>query len=105
MTTMDASGLPSIPSLLLMKLASLLSRRAQTKEHRNARPIIQALARFVLIVAGFACLTWAGFSVSFTIGLVAAALSCFLMSWLFTGNTAASQEAATQTRIPHQRLR
>jgi len=103
-TTMDVSGLPSIPSLVLMRLASALSSRSRTKAKRSASPVIQALTRFVLIVAGFSCLTWAGFSVSFTIGLVAASVSCFLMSWLFTGNTA--QEATdTRTTMPHQRLR
>jgi len=87
MTTLDAARLPSIGSIVLMKLASLLSKRAQTSTRRTAPVWIQAMSRFLLTVAGFACLTWAGFTVSFTIGLVSAAFSCFAMSWLFTGST------------------
>lgn len=87
MVTLDAARLPSIGSLVLMKLASMLSKKAQARSRRITPAWLQAFSRFVLTVAGFACLTWAGFTVSFTIGLVSAAFSCFAMSWLFTGST------------------
>lgn len=89
MTTIDTARLPSIGSLLSLKLAAMLSKRAQARTNTrvNTRGWIQALSRFLLTVSGFTCLTWAGFTISFTIGLVSAAFSCFSLSWLATGST------------------
>jgi fatty acid desaturase len=80
MTTMEAS--PSIASVIAMKVATKLANRSKGKE--RAQTWMQALSRFVLHVAGFACLTYAGFTWSIMAGLIIAGLSCFAMSTLFT---------------------
>jgi hypothetical protein len=71
---------PSMGDVLLSKLARRLSSRRE--KTIAVRSWFQAMVKVLVQLAGFACLTLAGFSVSFTVGMVVAGLSCFTFAWL-----------------------
>lgn len=67
-------------------LATKVLRAARTKRERRTIPysVWSMLLRLLLHLAGFSCLTVAGFTVSLLAGLVTAGLSCFVLSTLMT---------------------
>ena len=76
---------PSIGEVVLLKLARVMSKREN--KARNARTWFQATIKLLIHVAGFACLTYAGFTFSLAAGFVVAGLSCFTLSWLTTADS------------------
>lgn len=85
---MTTEALPTFSQYLAMKLASKAKNRARRVELASTRvpAFIQAIARLVLHLVGFGCLTLAGFTLSMAAGLVIAGISCFVLSWLNTSN-------------------
>lgn len=71
-------------SLLGFVTQKLAIRRARRTQRANAVPWLQSLARIVMHIVGFSCLTLAGFSWNITAGLIVAGISCFAFSWLVT---------------------
>lgn len=83
-------GNPSIASLISWKISKALSNRAErskAREGNSARTVVQATVRVFLHLAGFACLTYAGFAFNFIAGMVVAGISCFILSTLITVST------------------
>lgn len=91
MTTLDDM---SIPTILAHKMIRRAEANTRTKQMRaqvlspnpRVRMVIrfQALMKFILTVAGFGCLTFAGFAWSTPAGFVVAGISCLILSWLTT---------------------
>lgn len=74
-------GIPGPLTYIQMVLAKRISAR---KERSNRLPnILQTLTRLVLHIAGFSCLTYAGFQWNIIAGMITAGISCFIFSWLF----------------------
>ena len=87
MTAFDDAN-PGLGQFLLWKLNKAMTRRERAKEREGTytRTWIGVTIRLMMHLAGFGCLTFAGFTVSITAGLVVAGISCFVLSWLSTGN-------------------
>ncbi len=82
---MTTETMPTVGQFFLMKLASKLRNQGVAREgSTRAHAWIQTLIRLVLHVAGFGCLTYAGFIWHPAAGFVVAGLSLFLLSWLTT---------------------
>lgn len=79
MTTMDT---PGFRDFIAMKLHSKLTARKGT--HAQPRTWMQSISRLMFHIAGFSCLTVAGFSWSITVGWIIAGLSSLAMSSLMT---------------------
>lgn len=89
MTSFDAD--PSFGQFLTYKLGKLATARRDSKQ-RNARAAsmtgqaaASAFSSFLMVVlhlAGFGCLTYAGFTISITVGWVLAGISCFVLATL-----------------------
>ena len=79
---------PSIPQFLLYKLGKVLAKK-EDKASTHTHTWVQTFSRLVLHLAGFGCLTIAGFSWTITAGWIAACISCFALSWLTTTSTRA----------------
>lgn len=88
MTTFDSN--PTAMQFLAWKIGE----RVKAKERAGTRTHtwVQTLVRFVLQVSALSCLTWAGFTVSMTLGLVVAGLSFFLLSFLLTTSSPTSPQ-------------
>jgi hypothetical protein len=76
-----------VPSLSLRavvgaRLLSASEARQERKVATHARTPIQSIRRIIYILAGFSCLTWAGFTFNITAGLVTAAFSLFAVAYL-----------------------
>ena len=83
---MTAEAMPTVSQFFVMKIASKLgSRKAAREASDPAHAWIQSVARLVFHLAGFACLTYAGFLWHPIAGFVVAGFSLFLMSWVTTG--------------------
>lgn len=79
-------------STATVKIARYMINHAEKREHaKSARTWVQTLIRLVLHLAGFGCLTIAGFYWTITAGYVVAGLSCFAMAWLSTPDTSPAQ--------------
>lgn len=78
---------PTLRQFILMKVARA-SARNKTKRASLARGqlFMQSAIRWLLQLTGFGCLTIAGFSWTLMAGLITAAVSCFVISWLATGD-------------------
>lgn len=98
MTTMD--GNPSVARFLLWKLGKAMSAKVDAREKvgTRARTWVQSTIRLVLHIAGFGCLTLAGFSWTITAGLIVAGLSFFVMSYLATSSTRTEPPTANPMR-------
>lgn len=85
MTTMD---IPARGTFLYW-LGNVIAKRGEKamRARTEARTWVQTTVRLVLHLAGFSCLTVAGFSVSFVAGMITAGVCCFLLSWLFTSSS------------------
>lgn len=79
----DSEGVPSLRRFVAYKVGTLLDRKDKQSRNRT-RTRIQSIVRLVLHIAGFACLTIAGFSWDPAVGFVVAGLSCFALSLLST---------------------
>ena len=93
MTTMDV---PTVGQFLTLRMAKFFANRGKGKEATHAPVWFQTVTRLVMHLAGFSCLTYAGFIWNPVAGFVVAGLSCFLMSWLTTGR----QATTTPTNRP-----
>lgn len=78
MTTFEQA--PTLSRYLALRLAT----RSATRSKRRALPRtwVQAIVRLMMTLAGFACLTYAGFTFNMTLGWVIAGVSCFAFTWL-----------------------
>jgi hypothetical protein len=85
MTTMDS---PGFLELMLAKGARAANRRRYAKETRvRVSNAMQVTIRLALHLAGFTCLTVAGFGFNFLAGMIVAGASCFVLSTLLTTST------------------
>lgn len=78
MTTMD--NYPSVMEYIIGKVATRRERKHASLA--ITRTWFQSIVRLMLHVAGFGCLTVAGFSWNMMAGLIIAAVSFFVFSWL-----------------------
>lgn len=87
MTTLDN---PTISQFLVFKLGKAITNRKEAKAKSNtyAGTWVIQLVRLVLHLSGFGCLTYAGFTVNMTAGLIVAGLSFFVLSNLSTSKPA-----------------
>lgn len=78
---------PTMRQFVLMKIARAgASRRAKGASLARGQQLMQLAIRWILQLTGFGCLTVAGFSWNLMAGLITAAVSCFAVSWLATGD-------------------
>lgn len=98
MTTMDV---PSVGQFAALRIAQFVANRRKAKE-AHASAWFQTVTRLVLHLAGFGCLTYAGFIWHPVAGFVVAGLSCFLLSWVTTGGqtTAGARPASAPQPDP-----
>src|SRR5688572_33134581 len=87
MTTMDV---PTVGQFLTLRMAKFFDKRGEAKRATHAGTWIQTVTRLVMHLAGFSCLTYAGFLWHPVAGFVVAGFSCFVLSWLTTSNQPAS---------------
>jgi len=81
MTTFESN--PSVTQFFAWKIGKALSKRSErSKVTSQALNWVQATMRLLLQLSGFGLLTFAGWTVSMTLGLVIAGVSCFVLSWL-----------------------
>jgi hypothetical protein len=76
---------PSVAQFLVYKLGKALAKK-ETKVSTRTHTWVQTISRLMLHLAGFGCLTIAGFSWTITAGWIAACISCFALSWLTTNS-------------------
>lgn len=97
MTTFDDAN-PTFTQFLLWKVGKRVTQRERTKEREGIRTLtwIGATIRLMMHLAGFGCLTFAGFTVNMTAGLIVAGFSFFVLSWLNT-NTANRPQSTDPT--------
>lgn len=83
MTTLDN---PSISQFLVYKLGKAITARkeAKTSTSTHTGTWVTQIVRLMLHLAGFGCLTYAGFEWSTIAGFVIAGLSFFALSTLIT---------------------
>lgn len=79
----DSDEVPSLSRFVAYKIGVLLDRKDKQSKYR-ARTRIQSIIRLLLHIAGFACLTIAGFTWDPAAGFIVAGLSCFAFSLLTT---------------------
>lgn len=84
MTTFDDAN-PTLTQFLFWKAGKAMTKReARVREGNRAHTWIGTTIRLMMHLAGFGCLTFAGFTVSLTAGLIVAGFSFFVLSWLST---------------------
>lgn len=93
----DMGMQPSVGQFLLMKLAARRARKAERFSYR-VPAFIQASIRLMLHLAGFGCLTYAGFTWNITAGLIIAGVSFFVLSWLSNGTTSETDQPTMEVR-------
>jgi len=100
-TTLDN---PSISQFLVFKLGKAITKRKEAKSNvaTRAHTWVLTTIRLIAHLAGFGCLTFAGFTVSMTAGLIVAGLSFFVLSWLST-QTADSPKATVDPLMANRR--
>jgi len=81
MTTME--DVPSIREYFGFKLASAVAKRKKVKQS-TVPALYESIVRLMLHLAGFGCLTYAGFQWTIMAGFIVAGISCFLLSTLTT---------------------
>ena len=74
---MVTTDYPANPTLMQFIAARLASRQRKASTIRVGESLISRLMKVVMNLAGFSCLTMAGFTWCTTAGLVVAGLSCF----------------------------
>lgn len=85
MTTWDTT--PTFGQFLLHKINKTMDKRARTRAaSEHAHTLYQAIMRLLLHIAGFGCLTIAGFAFNFIAGMIVMGISCFVMSTLLTND-------------------
>lgn len=80
MTTIDQP----LSATVMMRIAAVLSARARKASipKEQVTTFAQAFVKLVMHIAGFTCLTVAGFTWNITAGLIIAGISCFAFSML-----------------------
>lgn len=102
MTTLDGNA-PTFFQFLTWKAAQKSKeRRERTVASATAGTWVTAIVRLVLHLAGFGCLTFAGFTWNITAGFIVAGVSFFALSWL---TTAGQRPEADDVNRPHQTRR
>jgi hypothetical protein len=81
MVAMD--GNPSLLQMIAWKVGKAATARRDRVATQPAN-WLRATVRLILHLAGFGCLTIAGFMWTMAIGMIVAGLSCFALSWLAT---------------------
>lgn len=81
-TTMEV---PTIGQFITLRVAKFFASRSKENQAARAHTWFQSVIRLVMHLAGFGCLTYAGFIWHPAAGFVVAGLSCFMLSWLTTG--------------------
>lgn len=76
---------------MLVRSTRTRSRSHQAVSSGRLATVVSFLARLVMQLAGFACLTVAGFTWSIQAGFIVAGVSFFLLSWLQTKPQSASE--------------
>ena len=85
MTTVENASVTQFLAYKLMQRSKARSlTKSQAKEATRAQTMVTSIFNVLLHLAGFGCLTWAGFSWNITAGLVVAGISCFALAWLVT---------------------
>lgn len=82
MTTMDV---PTVGQFLTLRMAKFFAKR-QAREANHAGAWFQTVTRLMLHLAGFSCLTYAGFLWHPIAGFVVAGFSFFVLSSLTTSD-------------------
>jgi len=100
MTTMDV---PTVGQFITLRIAKFFAKREKGKQASHAPTWFQSVIRLVMHLAGFGCLTYAGFLWHPAAGFVVAGISCFLMSWLTTGDSRSEPRAAQTDPLMHGR--
>lgn len=85
MTTVNDA--PTVWQAITFSLAKK-AERARTNKATRAHTWVQTLVTLTMQLAGFTCLTFAGFTWNITAGLVVAAFSCFALAWLTNNRSA-----------------
>lgn len=85
---MTTEALPTVGTFLAAKLARAMAKRATPREGTYAPAWFQTVIRLVFHLAGFGCLTYAGFLWHPIAGFVVAAVSFFALSTLLTARPA-----------------
>lgn len=84
MTTMEV---PTLGQFITLRVAKFFAKREKATQASTYAPTwFQSVIRLVMQLAGFSCLTYAGFLWHPAAGFIVAGISCFLLSWLTTGN-------------------
>lgn len=83
MTTLDS---PTVWQAITVTLARR-AEKARVNKATRARTWVQSTVTLLLQLAGFTCLTFAGFTWNIAAGLVVAAFSCFALAWLTNNRT------------------
>lgn len=86
---MSVDSLPTTTQFIGLKLSSMLAKRRLPREHKaiTRALTLESIVRFMLHVAGFACLTYAAFRFNVPAGYCVAGVSCFIMSRLMVPDT------------------
>jgi uncharacterized protein involved in cysteine biosynthesis len=95
MTTLDYATL-SLPRYLAMRIASKEGER--TRRASIPRTWVQSMMKVVMTLAGFACLTIAGFTFNMIAGWIIAGASCMVLAWLIGGQSAPATPDERLTR-------
>lgn len=97
MTTVNDA--PTVWQAITFSLAKR-AEKARTNKATRTHTWFQTLVTLMMQLAGFACLTFAGFTWNITAGLVVAGFSCFALAWLTNNRT-----APTNTSRPDPMMR
>lgn len=101
MTTMDV---PTFGQFVTLRLAKYFAKKEKANEATNhASAWFQTVIRLVLHIAGFGCLTYAGFIWHPVAGFVAAGISCFLLSWVTTSGNSSAPKPSHQDPLMYGR--
>lgn len=84
---------PSLTQFFAWKIARLADSKAKVRSRTHVHNWLQATIRLMLHIAGFSCLTIAGFHWHVIAGYVVAGLSLFVLSWLLMPSTEPSDHA------------
>jgi hypothetical protein len=99
MTSVTVGSQNGFAAAMAFRIGAFLSNRAareRTNTSNRARVWLLSFTKLVMHLAGFGCLTLAGFSWNMTAGLITAGMSFFVLSWLVTGNSSTSDQHDSQ---------
>lgn len=85
MSTLESTPLPGFIELAFRKASHGMAKK-RVKRTTVSASAAQLIFRFVMHIAGFGCLTVAGFALHFAAGMITAGFSCFALSWLMSSD-------------------